>query len=612
VRRGPRAAAVGRTRAGQGGEAVDGAPAPGDPARALSRLFQEFADLLEVEGSEAHKAPAYRRAALGLRAFDGDLAAAAREGRLEAIPGIGRALARKVGEYLATGRVEALERLQAKVPAGVRALLEVRGVGPKLAAACWRRLGVTDLPGLAAACADGRLATLPGVGPARAARIREAIEAARAPEVLLAEAAHVAQHLAALWEGREGVAATHVAAQARRGTALVPGVHLVVAGEPEAVRGALGALGPTWREEAPGAAPAAPWRRLRLEGRLRSLGGLERELPVAVDVCPREALGTALLVATGSEAHLDELRAWRRQRGLPPEPPLAAEEEAVYAASGLPWIPPELREGRGEVRAAAEGRLLPPGGRLVEPRDLLGDLHCHTTWSDGRDDLAAMVAAARARGYRYLAVTDHSGSLVVAHGLDLERLRAQRAAIEALNAGAGDGFVVLQGAEVEVLRDGSLDYPDEALAALDFCVASLHNPYGQGAVELTARLLRALHHPAVDVIGHPTGRRLLRREAQPVDVARLAAEAAAAGKALEINGSPERLDLDADLARPAREAGVRFCLDSDAHAAGGLGDVGWAVTTARRAGIGPEAVINALPLAELRAWRARRRSPAGG
>ena len=588
----------------------DDAPLPEGSAalgRDLARLFTLFADLVEVEGSEPAKASAYRRAAIGLRDFPGDLGALAAAGRLREIPGVGPILARKIAEYLDTGRIEAFDRLRAAVPAGVAGLLAVRGVGPKLAAACWRGLGVTDREGLRAACLDGRLATLPGVGPRRAARVLEALQAAAHPALLLAEAAPLAEAIAGALRGREGLAAVEPAGEVRRACPLVARLDFVVVGDPAAVAAALAALALPWHTPPQPAGATAPWR--RVTGTLAVPGpDGGRDLPCTALVCPSEALGTALLLATASDGHLAELAAWRRDRGEGADAlPLCADETAAYAALDLPWIPPELREGWGEVRAATEGRLLPPGGRLVEEADLRSELHCHTLWSDGRADLGTMAAAARARGYRHLAVTDHSGSLVVAHGLSAERLRAQRREVDRLNAAADDGFVLLQGAEVEILRDGTLDYPDDALAALDFCVASLHNAHGQGAGELTARLLRALAHPAVDVIGHPTGRRLLRRDPQPLDLDRVAEEAARRGKALEINGSPERMDLDGALARRARASGVRwFALDSDAHSPAGLADARWAIATARRAGLGPADVLNALPLDALHAWRARR------
>lgn len=566
-------------------------PDPAGPplGRTLARLFNEFADLSEIEGRDTRRAAAYRRAALALRDAAEPVETLLAEGRLRALPGIGPVLAARIAEYANTGRIEALEALRVQVPPGVAGLLAVRGVGPRLAAAAWRELGITSLVGLGEAAADGRLAALPGVGAARAARLAAAIAAATSPLRLLGEVLPLARALAEAVGGE-------VAGAARRGEPLVALAEVVAAGEPTALRSALAAAGLSLAAPVPQTAGTGPWSEL--------CGVLAGGLEVRLLACTPEAFGTALLLATGPEGHLDELAAWRRGRGLPPEWPAQPDEESAYRCCGLPWIPPELRAGRGEVGAAAEGRL---PARLVQTADLLGDVHCHTTFSDGTASVEAMAAAARARGYRYLALADHSRSLVVAHGMDLEALREQRRRIDAVNAAATDGFRLLQGAEVEILRDGSLDYPDEILAGLDFCVASLHNPHGQSGVELTARVRRALEHPAVDLLGHPTGRRLGRRDPYPLDLPALVALAAAQGKAVEVNGSPERLDLDGEHNRLLPPAGVPASLDSDAHSTDGLAAAEYAVLTARRGGLTAADVLNTRPWEEIQAWRARRR-----
>ena len=564
--------------------------------RTLARLFAEFANLIEIEGSDPRKASAYRRAALALRDATEPVERLAAEGRLTAIAGIGPILAAKITEFVRTGQIAALEALRAQVPAGVASLLAVRGVGPKLAAGAWRGLGITSVEGLRAAATDGRLAALPGVGLARAAKVLQAIALA-ADVHLLATALPLAAAVAAALAETPGILGAEIAGEARRGCPIVRAAEIVAAGTPDAVAAALWALSLPWATP-PGldAAAAGPWPEV--------LGSLQEGPTVRVVVCPVEAFGTALLWSTGSTTHLTEIAQWRRLHGEAAAPlPLAPDEESAYRALGLPWIAPELREGWGEVAAAAAGRL---PTRLVQTRDLQGDLHCHSTFSDGTGSVEAMAAAARARGYRYVAITDHSRSLVVAHGMSLAAVREQRLRIDALNAASTDGFVLLQGAEVEILRDGSLDYPDEVLAGLDFCVASLHNAYNQSTEELTARLLCAVEHPAVDLLGHPTGRRLGKRDPYPVDVPRLVAAARAHGKAIEVNGSPERLDLDGTYNRLLPEAGVPASLDSDAHSPAGLAAAEYAVLTARRGGIGPAAVLNTKSLEELRAWKARR------
>lgn len=573
-------------------------PAAGLPlGRVLARLFIEFADLIEIEGSDPRKASAYRRAALALRNSAEPVETLAAEGRLTSIPGIGPVLAAKIGEYARSGRIEALEALRAQVPAGVAGMLAIRGVGPKFVASVWRGLGITSVEALRAAAADGRLAALAGVGAARAAKVAQAILAATSALRLLGEVLPLSAAIAAALTDAPGVHRASIAGAVRRGCPLVPTADLVAAGDAAAVGTALAALALPWSAAPEHVAGDGPWPEIR--------GTIADGPDVRVIVCPPAAFGTALLLATGAEDHLAELAAWRRARGEANTPwPAAGDEEGAYRGLGLPWIPPELREGRGEVQAAAEGRL---PARLVELRDLQGDVHCHSTFSDGTASVEAMAAAARAHGYRYLSLADHSRSLVVAHGMSVEALREQRRRIDAINAASTDGFVLLQGAEVEILRDGSLDYPDEILEGLDFCVVSLHNPYGQSETELTARMRHALEHPAADLLGHPTGRRLGKRDPYPVDVPALVAAAAACGKAIEVNGSPERLDLDGTYNRLLPPAGVIASLDSDAHSAAGLGGAEYAVITARRGGLTAADVLNTRPLEGLRAWKSGRR-----
>ncbi len=618
---------MGQSDPAQGADAAE----PGIPlGRRVARLFQEMADLVELEGSDPRRAVAYRRAALVLRDAAEPVERLVAEGRLTALPGIGPVLAAKIEECARSGTMAALEGLRAQVPPGVAALLDVRGVGPKLAAAAWRQLGVESPAALRDAAADGRLASLPGVGAARARRVLEAADAALSPLRLLGAALPVGEALAAALAADPAVGRAAVAGAVRRGCPLVLGLDLVAQGSPDAVVRVLAGVA-DWAEvparDGPGAADGAPAEAGTTDGSEagpagegqagrrdageppvpalgpRVRGTLASGLPVRVVVVPPDAFGTALLWMTGSAEHLRDL-AQRREAPQAPALPLAAEEAAVYAALGLGWIPPELREGRGEVAAAAAGAL---PERLVEVGDLRGDLHCHTTYSDGTATPEAMAAAAAARGYAYLALADHSRSLVVAHGMSVDSLRERGRRIADYNAAHPGGPPLLHAAEVEVLRDGALDFPDDVLAELDFVVAAMHNGYGQSGAELTARSIRALEHPAVDLLAHPTGRRLGRREAFPVDVAALVAAAARHGKAVEVNGSPERLDLDASYARTLPEAGVPASLDSDAHSVDGLAAARYAVITARRAGLRPSDAINTRPLQALLARRGGRR-----
>jgi DNA polymerase (family 10) len=551
-------------------------PDPGSPAgpgrnrsaRLVAVAFEEFADLLEILGGpDARKAAAYRRAAVSVREAAEPLEALWSSGRLETLPGIGPTLARKIDEYLRSGRMEALERLRQQVPPGVLALMSVPGLGPRTAGLVWRSLGVASLKDLEAAARAGRLRQLPGMGPRREEAILRGLETVtRGRGFLLAQVLPAARLLA---EGLGG----RVAGAAARGVPVCEEAVVVVPRRGEAD------LAEELRRLAAWAEPPGP-----------TGGVLASGLRVRVVTAEPRRFGWALVRETSDEAHLRALAA--RARRWPPEP--APDEAAVYGEAGLDVIPPELREGDASVQAAAQGRL----PRLLDLADVRGDLHVHTRWSDGSESVEDMALAARDRGYAYLVIADHSRSLRVARGLDAERLRAQRREIEAVNRRV-EGIRVLQGCEVEIGRDGELDFPDEVLAELDVVIAALHNRFGQDGPQLTERLLRAIAHPHVDVIAHPTGRRLGIRDPFPVDMERIIEAAVRHRKALEVNGSPERLDLDGCLARTAREAGALLCVDTDAHAAEGLDDMRYAVMTARRGWLSADDVLNALPLEAL-------------
>ncbi len=571
--------------------------------QALAQALAEIADLLEIQGETPFRVNAYREAARRIAALATDIAEIHRAGQIRTIPGVGPSLAARIEEFLTTGRIAYLEELRRQVPPGLRDLLRVPGLGPKRAWQLYRHLGITGVAELLAAVREQRLRTLPGFGAKLEAQLRRALErwqdlAHRRP---LGEALPLAEGLsAALAERCSAVQAVTPVGSLRRWCETVGDLTLLVASaEPAAVVQAFVGL---------------PLVRAVLD---RSESGAsiltESGVPVALRIVPPEQYGAALLAFTGSAAHYARLCALAARRGyrLTTGGLIddrtgrwlgGATEEEVYAALGLPWIPPELREDQGEIEAALAGRL----PALVEVADLQGDLHCHSDWSDGAAALETMVQAAVARGRRYLAITDHSQSLGVARGLSVERLQEQWAALADLQARFPQ-IRLLRGIELEIRPDGTLDYPDEVLRQCDFVTASIHSGFQQSRERITARLVAALAHPLVDAVSHPRGRIIGGRAGYELDLEAVIAAAARYGKALEINANPNRLDLDDRSARRAAEQGVPLLINTDAHAPGDFDLLRYGVAVARRAGLGPAQVLNTRPPEEFLAWLARRR-----
>ncbi|WP_324670087.1 PHP domain-containing protein [Geochorda subterranea] len=597
----------------------------------LAQRFERIASLLEVLGDSPFKIRAYRRVARLIAELPEPIEDVARHGRLRDLPGVGEAIAAKIEEYLQTGTIGLLEHLQEQIPEGVADLLAIPGIGPRTARLLHEQLGVASLAELEAAARSGRIRALKGMRARSEAAILEGLERLRrlAGRQPLPYVLGVAEALARALAQVAGVGATAVTGGLRRAETTVADVDLLVvtaapadASDPvrpvaEAIRRHLGSTAtvePGW------------W-----EGTARVRVSDVAAVPIDVWVVPRGVEGLALLVATGPAAHVEEVRqrlarrGWRwddggrLERGQAPEerPPgahpagptaepsaedeLTGAEAAIYARAGLPWIPPELRWGEDEVRRAQRGQL---PRRLVQLDDIRGDLHTHTEASDGAADVAEMARAARERGLEYLAVTDHSPSLVVARGLTPDRLAIHVARIRAV--AEETGVALLAGSEVDIGPDGSLDYPDEVLAGLDWVVASIHSRLRLDEASQTQRLLAACQHPAVDVLAHPTGRLIGRREPYAVDLERVLRRAAETGTAVEINASPDRLDLDPHWVRRARELGVRIVIDTDAHSPSQLGFMRYGVLVARRAGLEPGDVLNAHDLDHLRAHRKRR------
>jgi DNA polymerase (family 10) len=566
---------------------------------ALARLFYEMASLLEARESSVFRVRAYQRAAQTLETLAEDVAAVAARGELTALPGIGRDLAARIGEYLATGRIAQLDELRATLPAAFLTFLEIRGLGPRTARALADQ-GVESVEQLEAMCRSRQIIGVAGIRDKTAENILKAIERWKAGQTrtLLASGRTVAAQVAEALRAHGGVERLEIAGSLRRMRETVKDIDLLVTStEPERVIGTLTTLPSVTEVIVKGPTKAS----------VRHQDGLQIDLRVVEPA----AFGAALQYFTGSKDHNVRVREIASRRGLriseygvfderTGERVAGATEEEVYATVGLPWIPPELRENQGEIEAAREGRL----PTLVTAGDIRGDLHAHTDWSDGRHSLEALVTAAQARGYEYIIVSDHSRSTTIAGGLGVEELRAQIAAIRALQPRFR--IRILTGSECDILADGTLDFPDEVLAELDVVLAAVHSRFKQSREAMTSRIVRALGHPRVNVLVHPTGRRLNTREPYDVDLEAVFAAARTHGKAVEINSSPERMDLSDVNARRAGALGLPVAVSTDTHSLRELDHLELGIGIARRAWLPPEQVLNTRPLDDLLAWaRAR-------
>lgn len=572
----------------------------------VAQIFRDIADGMEVLGENRFKFQAYARAADTIEDLPTSLYDHLSAQTLNEIPGVGPAITAKITELLTTGSLEFRERLREQVPDGVLAMVRVPGVGPKTALRLYHELGVADLATLEEAARGGRLRTLKGLGPKLEARVLESLAQRSAPEgperFLLGEMLPLARELTAALQGaKPGLAELSYAGSLRRAAPTVGDIDLVAAAaEPEQVLRAFAELPQVAQIE-------------RIDG-LRCDARLHNGKRCSLSVTQPESWGAALALWTGSAAHRARLLSLAAERGCELSeaglvragvPLPTPSEAALYEALGLPWIPPELREDRGEFAAAAAGRL----PRLVELNDLRADMHTHTSWSDGHGSVAEMAEAALARGYQYYVISDHSFYMGMVNGLDAVRLMQQRAEIDAVNAEMqrrGQAFRLLQGCEVDILPDGTLALADEVLSTLDWVVASLHVSLRQPRDTVTRRLLNAIHNPHVDCIGHPTGRKLLRRPPADLDMDAVLQAAAETGTVLEIDGAYERLDLDAEYVQRALDLGIRICVDSDAHAIRDLSGIEYGVLTARRGWAQAAQIVNCWPWAEVTAWRATR------
>ncbi|HUE85645.1 MAG TPA: DNA polymerase/3'-5' exonuclease PolX [Vicinamibacterales bacterium] len=568
---------------------------------AIARILGEIGDLLELKGENPFKIRAYRNAA-DLLAASTDAVAGLDAKGLQQWPGIGKDLSARIIDICQTGTCAIHQELLASFPATLLDLLRLQGVGPKTVALLYGELRIASLEDLETAAKTGRLRELKGMGPRREQLLLRALEEGKqhAHRHLLADAAETATRLVEYLATEAPGVSFETVGSVRRGTETCGDIDILALGAAPELMAVFTAYPLVERVLGHGETKSSVLIR----------GGYQADLRLVA----ADSRGAALQYFTGSKSHNIALRDRALERGLrlneyglfraSDEQRLAGDTEAsIYEALDMAWVPPELREHRGEIALAA-ARQLP---RLVEWSDLRGDLHMHTTETDGRDDLEAMVQAAREAGLDYIAITDHSKALAMANGLDETRALAHAARIRDLNARMA-GIEVLAGIECDILPDGTLDLAADCLAQLDLVVASVHSAHRQEEAEMTQRLLRAIEHPWVDIVAHPTGRVLLRREPSRVNLEQVARAAAAHGVALEINCHPDRLDLSDVNARLVRERGVRLVISSDAHSRQALANKRWGVLVARRAWTRKEDVLNTLPFAEFRQSLRRHRS----
>ncbi|HSB89221.1 MAG TPA: DNA polymerase/3'-5' exonuclease PolX [Anaerolineales bacterium] len=570
--------------------------------RDVAQVFEDIADLLEIKGEVIYRVISYRRAAEGIRSLGRDIHDVWKEAGLREIPGVGEAIEAKIDELLRTGKLEFFQRLRKDIPPGLIDVLHVGDVGPKRAARFWKELGITTVPALEKAARAGRLREMSGMGAKSEARILENIERMRRREqgrLSIGVARPIAEELVERLRAVPTVMAAEAAGSVRRWRETVGDLDLLAASdEPSEVLRVFASF------------PEV--ERVLGKGETKASVELRNGLRAQLWVHPPARFGTALQYATGSQAHNVRLRERAQERGLSlsehgfkdsiGQETLCPDEVKVYSTLGLPWIPPELREDRGEIAAAAAGRL----PRLLEESQIRGEFHAHTTWSDGQTSLQAMAEAARDAGLEYLVVTDHSKALGMIEGMTPEKLKQQRKELDQVQRRLGDSIRLLHGAEVEILADGTLDFDDRTLASLDLVVASIHTSLRQPRSKITSRLLSAIRNPHVDMIGHPTGRLVLGREAADLDVEPILEAAADHGVVLEINAHPERLDLNDVHARQAWATGCLLAINSDAHKPEDFALRRYGVGIARRAWLPPEAVLNTRTVDQLLTWLASR------
>jgi DNA polymerase (family 10) len=569
--------------------------------KAAAQALEQIAAFMELKGDNPFRIRAFRTAARAVSGLPGDLSQALADGSLAGTKGVGPATLAIVTELATTGHASLLEDLREQVPPGLVEMLSISGLGVAKIRQIHDALDIDSLPELEAAALDGRLARLPRFGPKTSENILRGIAYLRRASTfrLSHHAAEEAEGLRKALEKLQGVVHAFVAGDVRRRAEIVRDLVLVVVADvpPADVFDRLSRL--------PGVHEFAGEDERRVT--LRFTGGGSAQIVVTTPV----NLGAVLVQATGSAAHLEALSARAAERGynlsgaalwhgseFVPTPT----EAHLYRALGLAEVPPELREGQGEIEAAAGGTL----PRLVDRSDLLGFLHCHTHYSDGTNTVEELASACRAAGYSYVGLTDHSQTAAYAGGLTADDLARQADEVDEVNARLS-GIRVLKGVEADILADGRIDYEEAVLRRLDFVIASIHSRFNLNAQEMTERLKAAMDNPYLTIIGHPTGRLLLSREPYGVDLDAVLEKAAATGVAMETNADPHRLDLDWRALRRAGEAGVTISIGADAHSVAGIGNVDYGVGMARKGWLGPTDILNTRPVDEFLAFARRRR-----
>ena len=566
--------------------------------RQLADTFTLIANLLEIKGEIIYKTLAYRKASESLMGLGREASEYWKEGKLEDIPGVGKAISEKIDELLSTGKLEFLDRTKKEVPEDLAIWLAVPSLGPKKIAMIWKTLGITTLTQLEAAAKDGKLRDLPGMGAKSESAILEGIVSLsrRSGRIPMWRAYPLAQEIVKTLKGVKGVVDAEPAGSLRRMRSTVGDLDIIVAAKDSStVMDAFTSL--------PGVS------RVLGKGETKSSIEFTDGVRAQVWVYPPKEFGTALQYATGSKDHNVLLRQIALDKGLSlsdhsfkqvkdGKEIFCATEEEVYKTLGLAWVPPELREGRDEVVLAKKNSL----PKLIEIKDIKSNLHMHSTYSDGKLSMLEMAKAAITRGLKVIVFSDHSVSLGVANGLSIERHKQQAAEIKKIQKQLGDQILILHSSEVEIKADGSLDYPDEFLASLDLVVASLHSSLRQPREKITERLLKAVNNSHVDIIGHPTGREIPNREGADLDMEVILQAAAKSGVAMEMSASPYRLDLDDAHARRAKELGVLLSINTDAHSEEDYDMLHYGVAIGRRAGLTKNDVINTWSADKLLKW----------
>lgn len=580
----------------------------------LSDLFARFAAVMELKGESVFKSIAFSKVSRLLKDATFDVATVHREGKLKEVEGIGESAFRIIDEVLRTGESTDFAEASAGIPVGLFEVIQIPGLGPKTARLFWQEKGVTSIEQLERAIKDGSLEGLKGIGAKKLQAIQEGIELKKtsAGRLGIAEADAAALPIFNQLRALPSIKRAEIAGSLRRRKETIGDVDLVCSLK----------KGHEGEEVTAAFVKFAGVKKVLGQGATKASVLTDSGLQVDCRVVPDESFGAALLYFTGSKDHNVKLRGlaldkgmtlneWglyataklekaRRETGHAPElkAVASATEEEVYEALGLPWYAPEVREDRGEINGQVP--------KLIVAEDLLGDLHSHTTASDGANSIEEMAEAAKVLGYEYLAITDHSKSQVIANGLDAKRLLKHVEAIHKVGAKLR-GITLLAGCEVDILVDGTMDFPDDVLKELDWVVGSPHVSLRQDTEKATARILRAIENKYVNVIGHPTGRLINQREGLPLDFPKVIAAAKASGTALEINAGYPRLDLSEGPARQAIDAGVMLTIDTDAHSVAGLGERIYGISVARRAWVTKKNVLNAMPLAKVKAFVAAKR-----